>query len=292
MNRPVAGRVDWSARRLEWRWLQSGGVAEWSNAPVLKTGVAATSPWVRIPPPPLDREPLMALASLDRRERQPETMDQPGLDPVQHAAALRGLARINFVSRSASILWPELAVFARHCNRSIRILDLACGGGDVTAALRRRAAKARLPVVVEGCDISATAVNVAKANGGGRVFQLDVLRTSLPEGYDATVCSLFLHHLHDDDAVELLRKMAAASQLVLVNDLSRGGMGLLLAHLACRVLTRSDVVRMDAPISVRAAFTPDEAMALATRAGLEGATVRSAWPCRFLLTWHRAGGSP
>jgi hypothetical protein len=29
-----------------------GGVAEWSNAPVLKTGVRESVPWVRIPPPP------------------------------------------------------------------------------------------------------------------------------------------------------------------------------------------------------------------------------------------------
>ena len=29
-----------------------GGVAEWLKAPVLKTGVAERSPWVRIPPPP------------------------------------------------------------------------------------------------------------------------------------------------------------------------------------------------------------------------------------------------
>lgn len=39
-----------------------GGVAEWSNAPVLKTGVRESVPWVRIPPPP----PLIFLKSLSR----------------------------------------------------------------------------------------------------------------------------------------------------------------------------------------------------------------------------------
>ena len=29
-----------------------GGVAEWFNAPVLKTDVRGSVPWVRIPPPP------------------------------------------------------------------------------------------------------------------------------------------------------------------------------------------------------------------------------------------------
>src|SRR5690606_33094860 len=32
--------------------INAGGVAERFKAPVLKTGVAAMSPWVRIPPPP------------------------------------------------------------------------------------------------------------------------------------------------------------------------------------------------------------------------------------------------
>src|SRR5260221_349906 len=34
----------------------SGGVAERFKAPVLKTGVLARVPWVRIPPPPLRRQ--------------------------------------------------------------------------------------------------------------------------------------------------------------------------------------------------------------------------------------------
>ena len=34
-----------------------GGVAEWLNAPVLKTDVGESLPWVRIPPPPpLDKD--------------------------------------------------------------------------------------------------------------------------------------------------------------------------------------------------------------------------------------------
>ena len=32
--------------------LSIGGVAEWLNAPVLKTDVGESLPWVRIPPPP------------------------------------------------------------------------------------------------------------------------------------------------------------------------------------------------------------------------------------------------
>ena len=102
------------------------------------------------------------------------------------------------------------------------------------------------------------------------------------------MCSLFLHHLDEEPAAQLLRVMAAAARrLVLVNDLRRGWDGLLLAHFAGLCLTRSPVVRVDAVRSVRAAFTLAEARRLAATAGLAGASVSRRWPARFLLTWQR-----
>jgi hypothetical protein len=87
--------------------------------------------------------------------------------------------------------------------------------------------------------------------------------------------------------VRLLTKMRQATRhLVLVNDLRRCRSGLILAHAAARLLTRSNVVHVDAPRSVRAAFTIDEMRRLSVEAGLRGAIVRRRWPCRFLLTWH------
>ena len=38
-----------------------GGVAEWLNAPVLKTDVGESLPWVRIPPPPPPTQPIELL---------------------------------------------------------------------------------------------------------------------------------------------------------------------------------------------------------------------------------------
>ena len=78
----------------------------------------------------------------------------------------------------------------------------------------------------------------------------------------------------------------AARRLVVVNDLSRSRLGYLVAQIACRTITRSEVVRVDGPRSVAAAFRPGEAQRLAQRAGLHGAKVRRMWPFRFLLTWE------
>ncbi len=202
-----------------------------------------------------------------QRRRRPEIMDQPDLSADRHIHALRGLARINFFSHSAGILWPELAELARSvAPRPPRILDVATGGGDVPIRLWRRARRAGLDWHLDGCDISPVALEHARlravqAGASVRFFEHDALSGPPLTGYDAVMCSLFLHHLDEPQAVAFLRRMAEmAGRLVLVNDLERSETGLLLAHVVGRLITTSDVVHVDGPRSVEAAFTRSEAL--------------------------------
>ncbi|HEV2971636.1 MAG TPA: methyltransferase domain-containing protein [Pirellulales bacterium] len=197
------------------------------------------------------------------------------------------------MSASAHIVWPSLERLSRRTSEPIRVLDIATGGGDIPIALWRRAKRSRLPIEISACDFSRRAIEVARRRAeksGAEIefFSRDVLAEPLPDGFDAIICSLFLHHLSDDDAASLLGRMAEASRrLVLVNDLRRSTPGLLLAYGATKLVTRSDVVRVDGPLSVRAAFTIAEAKAIACRAGLDDCDIRPRWPFRFLLSWWR-----
>jgi SAM-dependent methyltransferase len=231
---------------------------------------------------------MVFLSRLRTRERIPELMDDPGLDPAEHRRALAALARINRVTDSAGVLWPAIRNLARELGRTVRVLDVATGSGDVPTRLLAKAKHAGVPLEVAGCDISPTAIAEAERQGGVRFFVHDALRDPLPLGFDVVTCSLFLHHLGEDDAVALLANMSnAARHLVLVNDLARSRFNYCAVWVACRLLTRSCVVRFDGAASVRSAFTPREALALAERAGLRGATVRAKFPCRYLLSWER-----
>jgi hypothetical protein len=232
------------------------------------------------------------MGSLRRRHRRPEIMDQPGLSPRRHAAALRGLARLNRFG-SSGVLWPPLADLARRTpGRPLRVLDLATGGGDVPLGLWRRARKEGISLQIEGCDLSPFAVaqataSAARAGAGVRFFVHDAVRGGPLPGYDAAISSTFLHHLNEDDAVALLRLMAETGRLVLINDLDRNVPNYAMVFLASRLVTTSPVVHVDALLSVEAAFTPAEALVLAERAGLRGAKVGRRFPCRFLLSWER-----
>lgn len=227
---------------------------------------------------------------LATRDLQPELMDQPGLDPALHAEALRGLARINRVSRGPATLWDALRRSLHRHDRPWRILDVACGGGDVAIELAALARADGVEVQLGGCDVSPTALDHAHRNAerAGVAFtthRLDAVNDPLPAGYDAAVCSLFLHHLRQDEAVRLLAALSTRVGCLAVTDLERSRAGLLAARVGTRVLSRSRIVHVDGPLSVRAAFSADEARQLATDAGLRGATVRRVWPFRWLLTW-------
>ncbi|MCE9545680.1 MAG: methyltransferase domain-containing protein [Planctomycetia bacterium] len=236
---------------------------------------------------------MFSLPDFSQRQVQPEVMDQPGLDADRHRRALAGLRRINSISASARIIWPAILKLARANSDSLRVLDVASGGGDVPIALCQLAHQQRVRLTMVGCDLSPVAVEYAAraAQHAGCAIEFrvgDVLQEPLPTGFDVITSSLFLHHLSHSDAVQLLRRMGeVAGQMVLINDLRRSLAGYALAQAACRLLTTSAVVRTDGPRSVANAFTIPEMNALCAEAGLEGAVVHKRWPCRMLVVWKR-----
>ncbi len=217
-------------------------------------------------------------------------MDAPELDRSEHIQALRALARVNLLSLTTRRIWIELRKRGMGRDRPTRLLDVGCGGGDVILALSSRARNEEVPLEVSGCDSSPVALSHARAEAErtkleAHFFQLDVIRSPLPGGFDLICSSLFLHHLDEEAAVDLLSGMARAGKSVLVQDLVRSQLGYWLALGALRVLSASRVAWVDGARSVQASFRIPEVKELARQAGLEGASVVSCWPERFLLTW-------
>ena len=229
---------------------------------------------------------------LSARVRRPELMDDSALDPELHHHALRALERCNRISLVRRLVWPPIAALARRRqDRPLTVLDVACGAGDLAIGLVRRSRASGLALDVHGCDISPTAVDHARRRAqqlGADVHFVrhDVHDGSLPGAYDIVTCSLFLHHLEPDEAIRLLAAMAvAARSLVVVTDLDRSLVGWATAWLGTRLLTRSPVVHVDGPRSVRAAWSIPETRALAADAGLSGAVVTRHWPSRWRAVW-------
>ena len=234
------------------------------------------------------------MSSLAVRHRQPELMDNPDLEATLHQQALMGLRRGHWISGTAATLWKPIHRLADQAPEStLRILDVACGGGDVAVALAVRARRFGISIDISGCDISQTAIDRAMRTASAHsvqanFFRADAVSSPLPGGYDIVYSSLFLHHLDDADAVKLLQSMKqAAGRMVLVNDVIRSRLGYVLMWCGLCLLTRSRICHVDGLRSVRAAFTLKEVQEIATRAKLNSAVLTRHWPQRFLLTWSR-----
>ena len=100
---------------------------------------------------------------LNERVLEGELMDAPDLAANLHHSALQGLQRVNRLSGTASVLANKIVSLFGSSASNLRILDLACGGGDVTIGLAQQLQRVGITANIEGWDRSDTAIDFARA---------------------------------------------------------------------------------------------------------------------------------
>ncbi|MBM80363.1 MAG: nucleotide-binding protein [Planctomycetaceae bacterium] len=219
---------------------------------------------------------------LSRRDRQPEVMDQPDLDVSLHRQALDVIGRFHRLFRSGDEIFGRIRDL-QDSDRPLRILDVACGGGDMIVGLGQAARKANFDIEISGCDLSNVALErtaelATQAHIEVKLFPFDAIKDEFPEQFDVIVSTMFIHHLSNQDVVALLRKMkSAATKRIIVADQARSRATYFFVKTLMLVASRSPVTRVDGPLSIRAAFTADEFEQVAREAGLENFTMTTSF---------------
>jgi ubiquinone/menaquinone biosynthesis C-methylase UbiE len=202
-----------------------------------------------------------------RRTRARELMDEPVDDVDELAGNLRDIAFAN-----AHLGGTAPVVRAVRRLRPLTILDVGSGAGDVAVALVNDAQRRGATVRVTCLDTSDQMLAVARRATGDHPVLAFVRGNgeSLPfddGAFDLVTCTLALHHFEPDAARSLLRELRRVARIApLVCDLRRSDVAFAATWLWSRT-SRNRLTRHDAPLSVRRAYTPDEALALAREAG-------------------------
>src|SRR5262245_60364241 len=205
-----------------------------------------------------------------------ERLDGPLTDQRALVGNLRDLTRVNRRLGGARLSIDAIEALAPG-RAPITILDVGTGGADIPlAVIDRGRARGRL-VTATGLDsrpevLAAAAIAEPRVTTTGELALHVGDGRSLPYGdgsFDVVHSSMVVHHLDPAAARAVLTEMGRVARLgVVLNDLVRGRHLLLGAWLLSHLATRNPFTRVDAPMSVRRAYTVAEMTALLAAAGL------------------------
>jgi SAM-dependent methyltransferase len=217
-----------------------------------------------------------------------ELMDVETGESAELEGCLAELARVNRWLGGWRTTLAHLGSLLEHTGRrSVSVLDVAAGGGDMPAAMRDWAARRGWELGFTLLDRHPLVVRAALHGGGteARAVRGDALRLPFRDGsFDLCVTSLFFHHLEPDQAERALVEMRRVARTgVLVNDLVRDRLAWGWIVLLTRLFSKNRLVRHDGPLSVLRAYRPEDFASLAARAGLASWDVRRHFPYRMCL---------
>ncbi|MFA4897177.1 methyltransferase domain-containing protein [Microbacterium sp.] len=230
----------------------------------------------------------LSVRAVDARE----LMDDPDADARMLERTYERFPLINaVVSRWRTVYRRDIRPLARQ--RSIRVLDVGAGGGDVSRALADWSRRDGLAVDVTALDADARAIRWARSRGGGVEYRCAYTSELVDAGetYDVVISNHLLHHLSGAELTALMRDSAALiphGGLVIHRDIARST----LAYLAFATgtlpfagnLLSDSFIRADGLTSIRRAYTPAELSAVVP----SGWQVRTALPARIELRYEVA----
>jgi 2-polyprenyl-3-methyl-5-hydroxy-6-metoxy-1,4-benzoquinol methylase len=223
--------------------------------------------------------------SLQTRSLSPEIMDDRSLDFFELEAALDSLQRFNRIALTAKKIWQLI----RQRPGELTLFDIGCGGGDILFELEKQAGKEGRRFKGLGLDwngkiIAAAKKKAALRNSCLQFKQFNAIKDELPEDFDLAISSLFLHHLSDAEVISLIRRTSKKVKQLVISDLARSKLNYILTMAGTRLLSKSKIVHIDGPLSVRAAFTVREMEIILKESGLNRFDISRQFPGRLFVS--------
>ena len=219
-----------------------------------------------------------------------ESLDSPSLDAAVARATLADIARANalFGGRAAVAFGLARLLGDERRGRTVLLLDVGAGKGDVLQDLRRRWRRLGVELRTVAIDYHREAARLCR-DGGHRVSVGDARQLPVADSsVDIVIASQMLHHFNHATAVRLIREFDRVARFgVIIADLRRArlaGLGIWIASYALRF---HEVTRQDGVVSVRRGFTRSELRQLLGEAGVT-ATVFSRPGFRLVASWRTA----
>lgn len=231
------------------------------------------------------------MTSFTYRSNQRELLDRDDIPFVHIQQNMRELDRINHYLGGHRITLRGLQSVMANVAAStpLHVVEIGSGGGDNLRVIKHWSQKSGRQIILTGIDINPECIAYAqsvKENEGIRFVQGDYKEAVFDTPPHVVFSSLFCHHFYGEDLVYMLRWMKEqASVGFFINDLHRHPLAYYSIKAITQLLSRSYLVKNDAPLSVQRGFKRGDWERLFALAGIKGYTVEWRWAFRWLVTY-------
>lgn len=231
------------------------------------------------------------MPDFSQRSKQTEMMDDLGVPVGEMNSTLDELEVINrFLGGVSTSIEGIDKLLPPECHE-FTLLDVGCGGGDLPYKIVLYYQKKGVQCHVTALDMNPSMIAYAqKRNPNPHIVYrtADILQSHCPEPFDIVNAALFLHHFPDPQTCRVLRRMWDLSRYgVIINDLHRHPLAFYSISILARLLSRSRLIRHDAPLSVLRAFRKNEMAQLVSEMGVNHFTLHWRWAFRWLLILNK-----
>ncbi len=225
-----------------------------------------------------------------RRATKPERIDTGDYTPAEYERFLKEIRFINQrLGDRAALEKTLLADIEKLDLNEFSVLDVGAGTGELLGVIAQFARESGRRSELVGLDLNDLSINevAVEARKFNEISPVQANALCLPfadGGFDYAICSLFTHHLTDEQIPAVLTEMSrVARRGIVVIDLERSVKAWFLYQLFCLGFRISPLVRQDGSLSIRKGFTSDEMYRIAEKAYLKNVIVRKFAPYRVTL---------
>lgn len=230
---------------------------------------------------------------LGQRANEPEIMDDLNCSGEVVYQTLRELDVINRWLGGNAVTLGGLKRMIRlndTVHSPISIADLGCGSGDLLRQMAEFGRRTKIPLQLVGIDANPHIIEFARQHCAGYPeISFETVNVLSPEfaqrTFDIITGTLFFHHFENDALVRLLAQLnQQARQGILINDIHRHWLAYHSIRLLTKLFSSSSMVRYDAPLSVRRAFTRKDWGEVMTSSGIANYRISWKWAFRWQIT--------
>jgi len=209
-------------------------------------------------------------------------MDDFSIKDGRIDSALNELKIINRYLGGVSVTEEGLAEFYRgkHSGPAFKILDAGSGSSDILFKIKKRFKEIRIYPLDKNLGVC----YYLKKNNSPDIICGDIFALPYKEEYFSIAhASLFLHHFSPEELKIILENLLlVVKKGIIINELRRN----IFAFIGIKILTffsRSELVKNDAPLSVKKGFIKKELEEIFKDIPAAGFTIKRKWAFRWLV---------